>query len=154
MMKIARLQILAGATILGLTQSAHAWDGSLNISASVLKHVSMQVVARPDSVVVTADDLARGYVDVPGTAQFTVRSNTSDGYLLVFTSSSDFFDQALVSGLESDVQLGPNGGDIAQNAIGKGLASTALGLGFRFVLSASAQQGVYAWPMGVSAAPR
>lgn len=147
---------LVGVALVGLVAvsfTAGAAENKLTVSATVLKHASLQVVSQPGSVAVTAADIARGYVDVPSTAQIMVKSNTQEGYLLTFTSRGDFFRQALVRGLGNDVQLGPDGGGVAQKTTGRGMTRTELDLGFRFVLAASAQQGVYAWPMHVSVQP-
>lgn len=147
---------LVGVAFLGLAAvslTAGAMENKLTVSATVLKHASLQVVSQPGSVAVTAADIARGYVDVPATAQIMVKSNTQDGYLLTFASQGDFVRHALVRGLGSDVQLGPDGGGVAQKSSGRGMTRTALDLGFRFVLSASAQQGVYAWPIRLSVTP-
>lgn len=152
----AAMSVLIGLAFVSLTAAsfaAGAAETKLVVSATVLKHASLQVVSQPGSVTVTAVDIQRGYVDVPGTAQVMVKSNTQDGYLLTFTSHGDFFRQALVRGLANDVQLGPDGGGVAQRPTGRGMTRTGLDLGFRFVLSASAQQGVYPWPMTLSVTP-
>lgn len=152
----ATRMVVVGAAFLGLAAGssvAGATESKLVVTATVLKHASLQMVSQPGSVSVTTADIARGYVDVPATAQITVKSNTQDGYLLTFASQGDFFRHAMVKGLGSDVQLGPEGGGVAQKASGRGMTRTELDLGFRFVLSASAQQGVYAWPMRVSVTP-
>ena len=128
-------------------------EAKLQVSATVLKHASLQVLAQPASVVVTADDIARGYVDVPMPAQVAVQSNTQGGYMLMFDSQGEFLRQTLVKGLDTEVQLGASGGGVAQRAAGRGMSKTVLALGFRFVLSESARQGVYAWPMRMSVTP-
>ena len=147
---------LVGGALVGLATvslTAGAAESTLKVSATVLKHASMKVVSQPGSVAVTEADIARGYVDVPGTSQITVKSNTTNGYMLNFSSQGDFFKQAMVRGLGSDVQLGADGGAVAQRTAARGMTQTALDLGYRFMLSASAQQGVYAWPMRVLVTP-
>gem|GEM_PF-1131774 len=132
---------------------AAAGESKLLVSATILKHASLQVLAQPPSVVVTAADIARGYVDVPSPAQVAVQSNTQGGYMLMFESQGEFFRQTLVKGLDTDVQLGASGGGVAQRAAGRGMSKTLLDLGSRFVLSDSVRQGVYAWPMRLSVTP-
>jgi hypothetical protein len=54
--------------------------------------VSVQVVARtllfvdeqPKSLVVTKDDVQRGYVEVPSAVKFRIRSNSRNGYRVAF----------------------------------------------------------------------
>lgn len=128
-------------------------DTRLTVSATILKRASLQVLAQPSSVLVTAADVARGYVDVPAAAQVAVRSNAPAGYLLEFASQGDFMREIVVRGLETDVQLSPAGGMVSQRGTGKGVTKTTLALGFRFLLSESAQEGTYAWPMRLSVVP-
>jgi hypothetical protein len=143
------LVLLAAPT----TAAAGSDETKLTVSATVLKHASMKVLTQPSSVVVTAVDIARGYVDVPSPSQILVQSNTQGGYMLMFASQGDFVRQTFVKGLGNDVQLGSEGGGVAQGTTGRGMTKTALDLSFRFVLSEAAQQGVYAWPMRLSVTP-
>lgn len=126
--------------------------GKLTVTATVRKHASMKLVMQPTSVLVTADDVARGFVDVPASVQLVVRSNSPGGYLLDFGSNDNFMQQIRVTGLDRDVQLGSAGGAVAQAALGPGMKSAILTLGFRFVLYKTAQQGVYAWPLALTVA--
>ena len=126
----------------------------LGVTATVVKRASLQVTQQPSSVVVTAADLARGYVDVAGPAEVTIRSNSLSGYVLSFSSQGDFFRQIVVKGLEQDMRLEAAGGMVTQGAGGESLRkTTSLELVFRFLLSESARQGVYAWPLHLSVAP-
>ena len=111
------------------------------------------MLAQPASVVVSAADIARGYVDVLGSAQVAIQSNSQAGYMLMFASEGDFMRQTLVRGLGPDVQLDMAGGGIARGQEGRGMGKATLDLGYRFVLSQSAQQGVYPWPMRLSVTP-
>ena len=142
-------------SLLGASLGAVASENErkLQVSATIAKHASLQVLMQPSSIVVTADDIARGYVDVPSPAQVAVQSNTQSGYMLLFESQGEYLRQTLVKGLSTDLQLGASGGGVAQRSVGRGMSKTLLDLGFRFVLSDSAQQGVYAWPMRLSVTP-
>jgi hypothetical protein len=128
-------------------------ETKLAVVATVLKHASLQVLAQPGSVVLTAADIARGYIDVSSPAQVAVMSNTQGGYMLMFDSQGEFLRQTLVKGLNTDVQLGASGGGVAQRTSGRGMSKTLLDLGFRFMLSESARQGVYPWPLRLSVTP-
>ena len=153
MIRAARLVMHALAFgLLCATLSAQA-DTKLTVTATILKRASLQVLAQPSSVLVTAADLARGYVDVPAASQVAVRSNAPAGYLLEFASQGNFMRQILVRGLETEVQLSPAGGMVSQRAASKGVTKSTLALGFRFFLSESAQEGTYAWPMRLSVVP-
>ncbi len=143
------MSLLAGP----LAAIAGSNEAKLLVTATIHKHASLQVLAQPASVMVTAADIARGYVDVPSPAQVVVKSNTEGGYMLMFESHGEFLRQTVVKGLGADVQLGPSGGGVTQRAAGRGMSQTQLGIGYRFVLSESARQGVYAWPVRLSVTP-
>src|SRR5665647_154909 len=157
------LNVIARQTLLGfltvgllagpLAAAAGSNEAKLMVSATILKHASLQVLAQPASVVVTEADIARGYVDVPTGAQVAIRNNSLSGYMLEFASQGDFMRQILVRGLGNDVQLSPAGGAVTQHSTGRGVTKTTLDLGFRFVLAESAHQGTYAWPMRLSVTP-
>jgi hypothetical protein len=149
---------MAGIVVLGLAAgpaiaTAGSGEMKLAVSATILKHASLKVLAQPTSVVVTAADIARGYVDVPVPAQVAIQSNTLEGYALEFANHGDFMRQILVRGLGNDVQLSPAGGTVNKRSTGAGMTRTILDLAFRFVLSESAQQGTYAWPVRFSVTP-
>lgn len=147
-------QALFGALCLGFLGIAMA-DPSvskLTVSATVLKYTTMKVVAQPASVMVTAGDIARGYVEVPVPVQVAIQTNSPTGYLLEFGSHDSFMQQIRVTGLDNEVQLGSTGGVVTQAAPGRGMRHTTLSLGFRFMLSETAKQGVYPWPMQLAVA--
>lgn len=125
----------------------------LAVTATVLKHASLQVLSQPNSISVTAADIARGYVDVPAPAQLAVRSNSPLGYMLEFSSNGYFFREILVNGLSVPVQLSPAGGAVLQPAAASGVTRATMDLGFRFLLHEAAQPGVYPWPIHVSVSP-
>lgn len=151
------VQSAAGAALVSLLMlpagaAAEGSEAKLSVTATVLKHASLRVLALPPSVVVTSADIARGYVEVPNRAQLAVKNNSA-GYMLVFAGRGEFVRQVYVRGLGSDVQMGPDGGVVSQTNSARGMSNTTLELAFRFELSASAQQGVYPWPMQMSVVP-
>ena len=151
------LRVVLGMTIglvVAFGQAAHAQsvESKLTVTANVLKHASLKVLAQPTSVVITAADIAKGYVDVAAPAQVTIQSNSREGYMLMFASEGEFLHQTLVRGLGNDVQLSAGGGGVMRSADGRGMAKATFDLGFRFLLSESARQGVYAWPLRLSVA--
>lgn len=149
----ARAVLLAGL-VMGLVPfTAAAAETRLAVSATVLKHASIQWLSHPDAVVVSAVDIFRGYVDIPAAAQMLIRSNTPAGFLLSFTTRGDFVHHTLVTGLGNELQVGAEGGSASQPIAGTGMSSKVLSLHFRYVLSDGARQGVYPWPMQVEVAP-
>ena len=151
---LGKMLLIALGVISSLCSTAHAQlHGSrLVVTATVLKHASLKVLAQPTSVVITAADIARGYVDVPIAAQVSIQSNSQEGYMLMFASEGEFLHQTVVRGLGNDIQLSAGGGGVVRKAVGRGMAQATLDLGFRFLLSGSARQGIYAWPIRLSVA--
>lgn len=148
------LSLLACAILFGWPAAAAAGGMSLSVSATIVKHASLTLLSQPGSLMLTAADVAQGYVDARSPTQLAVRSNSPGGYMLVFETEGEQVRMTQVRGLGSDVQLGTSGGVVPQSAARRGMNSTTFVLGYRFVLSQSAQQGVYAWPIRVSVIPR
>lgn len=134
--------------------AAHAGgsEAKLTVSATIRQHASLRVLAQPSNVVVTAADLRRGYVDANTPVRVAVRSNTV-GYMLIFVGNGEFVRQVRVRGLGNEVQMGASGGAISQSGHTAGVNDAALDLAIRFELSAAAEEGVYPWPLHLSAAP-
>lgn len=154
--RVWRRMVFLGLGITACFGLAMAGTGGvrLQVSATVMKHASVKILAQPASVVITAADIALGYLDVPGHAQVAVQNNSRNGYQLLFESRGDFLHQIIVKGLGGDVQLDAGvGGSVTREGGGRGMSRVVLELGFRFVLSDSARQGVYAWPVRLSVTP-
>lgn len=130
---------------------AHA-DALLRVRAVVLATTTVQV-AQPASVVLTDDDIARGYVEVATPVQVQVRSNVPEGYALLFERSSDAVGDVHVTGMEAPVVLSGAAAIGSRAAAGRGLWTDRLLLHFRFQLARSAQPGTHAWPVQISLLP-
>jgi len=142
------------AALLGVPAAAVAETGgqrtSVLVTATVLKHASLQILAQPAAVVITAADIERGQVDVPAPVHVAVRSN-SGGSMLEFVSDGNFMRRIVVSGAGRDVELSPSGGLVTTMHATGGISHLALT--FRFILSEAAQAGTYPWPMRLSVLP-
>jgi hypothetical protein len=141
---------LAGVLILsvlfsplhGIAQSQHL---NLTVSATVLRRASLQVLAQPSAVTITAADIERGYVDVPTSARLAVRSNSPDGFMFEFVNQGEFVRGLRVRGLGAELQMGPQGGFVRH--MSGPVRSQVVDLTFRIELSSAARPGVYAWPV-------
>jgi hypothetical protein len=145
---------LMGAALMPVSVQAGSKSRSvtLSVSATIPKHASVSVLSQPTTVEITRADLARGFVDVSGTA-LAIRCNSRSGYMLTFDTRGDFVRQTQVQGIGNDVQIGSGGGVIARPAEGRGMGKATLALNYHFVLSDSAQAGTYGWPIQVSVTP-
>lgn len=144
---LALAALLAGSTALA------AGSDQLAVSATVARHASMQVLAQPAFLQLTPVDIGRGYVDLPGSSQVAIRSNSPEGYLVMLSSEADFVTSTVLRGLSTDVQWGAAGGAVAQRATGPGMSRQLLALSYRFMLSPTARPGTYAWPVRLAVSP-
>jgi hypothetical protein len=118
---------------------------SVNVVANAIVHSDYQAA----QLSVSLADVARGYVDAPSGSRFSVRTNASDGYLMVFYPVGDLFESVQVSGLRTPVHFGREGGMAVQR--GLPMAGVVHDLNFRFFLNAHTLPGNYPWPLHLSA---
>ena len=148
---------MAGAAGASAQEAAGAGHAAAKISArievraTVLPRTTLTVRRQQRQLVVTSDDVRRGYVEVPAASHVEIRSNDPRGYLLVFESQSGPeipFQGVIVRGLGQEVQIGPGGGWVLRtDARGPVTAE----LTYRFSLSEDAHPGTYPWPLVLSA---
>lgn len=145
---------LAAALLLaGIAGTSGAAETVLVVSATVPKQARLSVSERPDAVEITADDLARGYVDVAESMFIAVRSNSPEGYLLELAAEGEFLQAIQVDGLGGRLQFGSSGGSAVMPATGRGAATNLLRLRFRFTLAQAAKVGTYPWPLQLAVMP-
>src|SRR5438876_2074615 len=90
------LTLLAAVTAMSAPVYAGSSTAQMTVSVQVIARTILTVDAQPSAVNVTADDIARGYVDVPQAVAFRVRSNSREGYTLTFQPVSFPFSAAEV----------------------------------------------------------
>lgn len=143
--------LLALAMTLFGVRPAVAATTSVSVSAFVRPTATCSVDVQPGSVLVTADDVRRGYVDLPASSRVRVRTNSSNGYMLVLEVESAEFDAVVLE--ESGERVEIRGSGFVDRPF-RGHAEVVSELGYRFLLNPATQPGVYAWPVALSAQPR
>jgi outer membrane receptor for ferrienterochelin and colicin len=78
-------------------------EARFRVAVTVPTRIELAVMDEPASIVVTADDLQRGYVDVP--ARYRVSHNTRRGYLLQLTPKPGVASSIEVRGMGGTVIL-------------------------------------------------
>jgi len=118
------------------------------VSAVVPKRVTLMALEQPAQLMLSVEDIERGYKDV--SARYQVRHNNPHGYLLHLAPRIGLTRQIEVRGLAAEVVLGD-----ADLAIRQAPAARLhdFELAFRFVLDPAARPGSYALPIHVTAAP-
>jgi hypothetical protein len=94
---------------------------------------------------ISADDVVRGYVEVPAALRFSVATTSRSGYLMEFHPVGKVFESVQVNGLGNAVQLGADGGTIVQR--GPLPPNLTHDLSFHFTLRPDTPPGNYPWPL-------
>jgi hypothetical protein len=145
--------VALGAVVLTL-YPVGAGDGiaRFSVGALVQAQASMSLRTNPNVVAVSPQDVAQGYVDVPVATQVDVSSNSRDGYVLNVLPVSNLFTKVQVRGLDSHVELGPDGGAVVQRW-SPSERRRSLSLTYRFQLAQGVQPGNYPWPLQLNVTP-
>jgi hypothetical protein len=128
------LPLLIAATAIAAPLCAGSSNGQINVSAQVIARTILTIDSQPSTVQITADDIARGYVDVPQAVAFRVRSNSRQGFILNFQPVSFPFSAA-------DVEWGGQTATIATAVRWRPRASIPTGRSRAASLSAPAGPG-------------
>jgi hypothetical protein len=122
----------------------------IRVTATVPSRATLRVLHQERTLVVTPEDVARGYVDAPAASRIEVRNNNRGGCLLVFeriSAPDPSFGNVSVRGLGRDVEIGSGGGFVPHPYAP---APVMAELGYRFSLGRDARPGTYPWPLQVS----
>ncbi len=140
--------VVALAALLAGPALADQARARFTVSAVVPKRVTLTVLEQPAQLMLSLEDIARGYKDV--SARYQVRHNDPHGYLLHLAPRIGLTRHVEVRGLGTAVQLGDADLAIRQASAGR---LHDFELAFRFVLDPAARPGAYALPIHVTAAP-
>lgn len=158
MSKVTASILIAALSIGALAVSGDAKSSpdtaNVKVTATVLKRTSINVLAQPATVEITTDDIARGYVNIPAATRIEIKSNSPQGFILIFENHGNFVSQTHVSGIGNDVQFGAGGGGIYQQWPGHPVDKTVIEMMFRFILAEGISPGIYAWPIQLSVMPQ
>lgn len=105
----------------------------------------------PTGLEISAADLRRGYIEVRQPTEFTVRSNSPNGYALDVLTVAPVLSSMIVEGLNSDLALGKEGGTIVQRW--QKPQAVNVSLKFRFELLPGLSTGNYPWPVRLAVRP-
>ena len=137
------LSLLAIAVFLP-SAYANSASATMNVSVSVIARTIVTVGQQPAVIDVTANDIQRGYIDLPAAVAFQVRSNARNGYVLQFEPIGGPFSRAQVKWGNSTAVVGADGTWLSRSSQ-PGIATGLLDV--RLVLTADATPGSYAWPI-------
>jgi hypothetical protein len=133
-----------------LPAAAGESKGMMPVSATVLAYSRVSLMHVPDSLVINSDDIRRGFVEVEEATALSIRSNNPKGHLLTLAAESPWLEGIQVRSAQGVARFGPQGGSIAFPLAAE---HHPLSFGVRFLLSAQARAGVYAWPLSITVDP-
>lgn len=125
--------------------------GQLSVGASVQPVATLNMLLTRREIQLSAQDIEHGVVDVPAAMQVEIRSNSSQGYVLNVQPRAAVFIRAQISGLDSVVEVGPEGGSVVQRWQRERVQR--LSMGYRFYLMPGLAPGIYPWPVQLSVKP-
>lgn len=137
---MALIRIFLPALLLVLPLACAADGVRITVSATVLKRATLDVHGQPDSLVLTAADVARGYVDAPASLSIEVGSNSPEGARVDFHPRSE-----IVRAVDAVALHLP--------AAQRGFSVQVLAPRYRVLLAPAVQPGVYPWPVRISVTP-
>jgi hypothetical protein len=135
------LVLLAGTALAG--QPAERAHISFSVSARVLERTEGVVLRTPETLVVTSEDAARGYVDVVAPTELQVTTNNPDG-CLVSVSVDAPVRRLEIAGVGQRVALEGGRGWLPFPYSPR---PTLVTMSFRVYLSENVLPGSYPWPV-------
>lgn len=118
---------------------------TLTVSATVLPRTAVTSVASPTAIVVSADDVRRGYVDVGAPTRLLLSNNAPRGFAIDVFPTAGIFTAVNVRSAGAAAFLGRDGGTIVERSVhGRAIAIT---LSWRFMLADDVTPGLYPWPL-------
>jgi hypothetical protein len=143
-MKKTVTAVLMAAIAVATPVFAGSSSATLGVSVQVVARTILTVDSQPSTVDITADDVARGYVDLPQSVLFHVRSNAANGYSVEFQPVSYPFSRADVSWGSTTATIGSDGAWLTESYQ---QGTQAGSLNVRLSLAPGTQPGSYSWPL-------
>ena len=100
------------------------------------------------TIQITADDVAKGVVQVQGGSRFVITTRMPTGYTVDFFTRGALFQAVGIDGIGRAVELGPTGGTVVQQEAAAGRRVVAID--YRFVLAPGTTPETYAWPLALA----
>jgi hypothetical protein len=148
----AFLGLIAGLAFLFAATPAMAAnaEAQMTVSARVLARAVVTLDNAPTSITVTAEDIARGFVDIAAPITVRVRTNSRAGYLLTVNRLDDSFSAVNLSFGNAEMHVAAAEGWISRPYVPSG---DILSVNARLTLAPGTAPGLHATPFAFSASP-
>jgi hypothetical protein len=148
---LRRLGVLLVAGTGCTVGSALETNTSFTVSARVLPRTTLNVDSQPSSVVISSEDVRRGYVKIVEPTRIRISNTDPTGYALIVLPQSRWFSSVTVYGAGVEVTMGNDGGTIVES--GHTGRAMSLELNYRFALASEIAPGDYPWPVQLMVRP-
>ena len=140
---VATLLLLATPSLAGGNRAR------IHVSASIQPMISQEMVRQERNLTITKEDVKSGYVDVQAATVLQVRTNSRDGYYLIFEFSPEVARETWIMDQNRTTVLANTIGTVHQPS--PGLSGEVKKLSYRFILQPDTEPGLYTWPIRVAA---
>ena len=140
--------LLLLAMLAGAGARADTREAQFLVRATVQARATLVAVEHPTHLSISADDLQRGYKDVP--ARYRVESNAPQGWLLRLSPRIGITQHVEVRGLAETLVVQ---GDDVEVYRPRTAEAEHLEFDYRFVLAPGVEPGTYELPIHVAATP-
>lgn len=117
---------------------------AIGVTARVMPYFESESIESVKTLLITEEDVTRGFVEVPAASTVTVRTNAR--HALVFRIGDARFSEVRIGGLEREVVVSRAGGFAPQPLR---LGSTTYELDYRIALNDLVAPGTYEIPVSV-----
>jgi hypothetical protein len=145
----ARLLVIVAASV--AAAGAKEVHSDFSVSATVRAVADIELQSVPAGLAISSADVQRGFIDVAQPTHVTVRSNSPNGFALEVLTVAPLLSSMIVEGLNSDLELGADGGTIVQRWQKPQIVN--LSLKYRFALAPGLPAGNYPWPVRLAVRP-
>jgi hypothetical protein len=139
--------LLSATSLLPASALSAGFGAQIGVSATVIANAVAKVDYQAGQIQVEPADVARGYVEVSNATRFSVRTNSRNGYFIVFNPLLVIFDSIQVTDANISTNIGREGGAIVHRDSLP--AESIQSLSYRFYLNASVQPGTYPFPLQI-----
>lgn len=124
---------------------ASAGQASLSVTAYVIPNIRANI-QNPIFLIVNAEDIRRGYKELPNASVIAVESNFTGPYQITFYPVSVFSFSAQVSGLDNPIILKNEEVVVVQR-------QSKFSLSYQIKLPQNLAEGTYSWPFKIEVRP-
>jgi len=125
-------------------------EAQMTVSARVLARAVVTLENAPSAISVTAEDIARGFIDIAAPITVRVRTNSRAGYLLTVSRLDDSFSAVKLSFGNAEMHVSASEGWIARPYVASG---DILSVNARLMLAPGTTPGLHSTPFAFSASP-